>query len=95
MGKVPINSKVGEGFRVELLLSGRSLDIYDTDTLLHALESALIPMESQCRSGYCGTCRLRLISGQVSYLTAPLAALLEGEILTCCSKPNSDLTLEY
>ena len=34
-------------------------------TILEQLESAGIQVESQCRSGYCGACRLKKKSGEV------------------------------
>ncbi len=36
-------------------------------TILEQLESAGIQVESQCRSGYCGACRLKKKSGEVKY----------------------------
>ncbi len=48
-----------------------------------------IPVEYQCRSGFCGACRMRLKSGDVRYLETPIAYINEGEVLTCCSVANS------
>ncbi|HHM1868513.1 TPA: 2Fe-2S iron-sulfur cluster-binding protein, partial [Klebsiella pneumoniae] len=41
-------------------------------TILEQLESAGIQVESQCRSGYCGACRLKKKSGEVKYDNDPL-----------------------
>lgn len=62
--------------------------------LLEALEAHQVKVESQCRSGYCGACRLRLTRGQVKYLQAPLAFIQPGEILPCCCLPVEDIELE-
>ena len=43
------------------------------ETLLEALERTGHEVEYQCRSGYCGACRLTLLSGNVSYHKPPLA----------------------
>ncbi|EKE73710.1 class I ribonucleotide reductase maintenance protein YfaE [Gallaecimonas xiamenensis] len=48
-----------------------------------------IPVEYQCRAGFCGACRMRLKSGEVRYLETPIAYINEGEVLTCCTVPVS------
>ena len=60
--------------RVTLRLSGTEvLCREEHPSLLAALESHQVQVEYQCRSGYCGSCRCRLVSGQVDWLTEPLA----------------------
>ncbi|MED5523318.1 class I ribonucleotide reductase maintenance protein YfaE [Gallaecimonas pentaromativorans] len=44
-----------------------------------------IPVEYQCRGGFCGACRMRLKNGEVRYLDTPIAYINDGEVLTCCS----------
>lgn len=63
------------------------------ETLLEGLERTGHEVEYQCRSGYCGSCRVRLLSGSVSYREWPLAFLAEGEILPCCCRVEEDLVL--
>ncbi|NDL65265.1 class I ribonucleotide reductase maintenance protein YfaE [Acerihabitans arboris] len=63
-------------------------------SLLDALEAHQVAVEFQCRSGYCGACRLRLLRGQVKYQQAPLALIQPGEILPCCCLPVADIELE-
>lgn len=63
-------------------------------SLLETLEHHHVPVESQCREGYCGACRLRLRQGKVHYFRTPLAALQEGEILPCSCQAYSDIELE-
>ncbi|WKE66288.1 class I ribonucleotide reductase maintenance protein YfaE [Gallaecimonas kandeliae] len=50
-----------------------------------------IPVEYQCRAGFCGACRMNLKSGEVRYLESPIAYLSEGEVLTCCTVPASSI----
>ena len=64
------------------------------ETLLEALERTGHEVEYQCRSGYCGACRLTLLSGNVSYHKPPLAFVAAGEILPCCCTVEKDLTLD-
>lgn len=58
------------------------------------LEAHQVPVEFQCRSGYCGACRLRLLAGEVKYHQEPLAFVGRGEILPCCCLPVDDIELE-
>ncbi|EPG6020935.1 MULTISPECIES: class I ribonucleotide reductase maintenance protein YfaE [Enterobacteriaceae] len=62
-------------------------------TILEQLESAGIQVESQCRSGYCGACRLKKKSGEVKYDNDPLAYVGQDEILPCCCRPCGPLVL--
>ncbi|TKI04783.1 class I ribonucleotide reductase maintenance protein YfaE [Martelella alba] len=63
-------------------------------SLLDVLEANRIPVEFQCRSGYCGSCRLRLVRGEVRYSQPPLACLRPGDILPCCCLPAGDIELD-
>ncbi len=63
-------------------------------TLLNALESKQIDVFSECRSGFCGACKTKVNSGEVSYIHEPLATLKQNECLPCCCIPESDLDLD-
>lgn len=63
-------------------------------SLLEALEAQKQQVNYQCREGYCGACRCKLLSGSVSYLNEPLAFVRKGEILPCCSIPITDIEIE-
>ena len=63
-------------------------------TLLEALERTGHEIEYQCRSGYCGSCRVKLLSGSVAYRESPLAMLLPNEILTCCCTVIEDIHID-
>ncbi len=62
--------------------------------ILNSLEKHDIRIEYQCRSGYCGACRVKLLEGRVEYQEPPLAFLKENEIVTCCSRPITDIKIE-
>ncbi|AKH64683.1 MULTISPECIES: class I ribonucleotide reductase maintenance protein YfaE [Photorhabdus] len=64
------------------------------NSLLEALEQGKVQAEYQCREGYCGSCRVRLVKGKVGYRRKPLAFVNEGEILPCCCHPLSDIEIE-
>lgn len=63
-------------------------------TLLEALEQEDIAMEYQCRQGYCGSCQIKLIDGEVAYDEPPLAFVQEDHILPCCCQIKSDIVVE-
>ncbi|EHD22600.1 MULTISPECIES: class I ribonucleotide reductase maintenance protein YfaE [Brenneria] len=80
---------------ITLRASGAQLACADAgNSLLDVLESHQISVEYQCRSGYCGSCRLRLLKGQVAYRQTPLACIQQGEILPCCCMPVNDIELD-
>lgn len=64
------------------------------NTLLEALERKQQVVNYHCREGYCGACRCKLLSGEVSYINEPLAFVRKGEFLPCCSVPVTDIEIE-
>ncbi|WP_077751341.1 class I ribonucleotide reductase maintenance protein YfaE [Shewanella psychrophila] len=63
-------------------------------SLLIALEHKKVKVFSECRNGYCGACKTKIISGTVTYHTEPLVELKDDECLPCCCTPTSDLNLK-
>jgi len=61
--------------------------------LLQSLEVQGVNLPYQCREGFCGSCRTRLIDGEVAYLQPPIAWVNEGEVLPCICVPKTDLRL--
>ncbi|MEX0447612.1 MULTISPECIES: class I ribonucleotide reductase maintenance protein YfaE [Xenorhabdus] len=80
------------------LPSGQGLSLYYSSSLhsnlLEALEQGKVQTEYQCREGYCGSCRVRLVKGKVGYPCKPLAFVNDGEILPCSCYPLSDIEIE-
>ncbi|MFT0211274.1 class I ribonucleotide reductase maintenance protein YfaE [Pseudomonas sp. F1_0610] len=66
-------------------------DLEEGETLLDALERTGHFVEYQCRSGYCGSCRIKLLVGSVDYPKPPLALIKRDEILPCCCRVKEDL----
>lgn len=56
-------------------------------SLLELAESRGLSPDFSCRGGSCGTCRTKLVSGQVHYLNMPAELPAEGEVLICCAVP--------
>ena len=59
----------------------------DGGSLLELAESRGLHPEFSCRGGSCGTCKTRLISGQVTYPLPPAEVPDEGHVLICCAIP--------
>ncbi|MES9971211.1 MAG: 2Fe-2S iron-sulfur cluster-binding protein [Candidatus Thiodiazotropha sp.] len=64
------------------------------DSLLEFAESRGVEVECLCRAGECGSCRTKLIEGEVEYHQKPSINPGRGYCLLCISKPKSDLILE-
>ncbi|EIM8481588.1 2Fe-2S ferredoxin-like protein [Serratia marcescens] len=80
---------------VTLRAAGTQLSCPNSEScLLDVLEMHDVQVEYQCRSGYCGACRLKLVKGEVAYRQQPLAFINAGEILPCCCMPLTDIELE-
>ncbi|QIZ50528.1 hypothetical protein DWG24_06895 [Dickeya zeae] len=56
-------------------------------TFLEAAEAAGLRPSYNCRSGKCGSCATRLISGRVHYSRQPVITPAKGEVLICCAVP--------
>ncbi|NOL48894.1 class I ribonucleotide reductase maintenance protein YfaE [Pelistega europaea] len=77
-----------------VITRSRSFVLQSNETLLEGLERTGHCVEYQCRSGYCGSCRTRINSGEVEYLSDPLAYIAQGEILPCCCVPVGTVSLD-
>jgi ferredoxin len=85
-------------FRVEFKRSGKTLEWESSSgNLLDFAEENGIQMESGCRIGTCGSCKVKLISGTVAMETEEGledADKANRMILPCVAVPESDLVIE-
>ena len=93
-------ANVAPAFKVTVRIAGKEQTITAPSdiSLLRSLEAAGIAAPAHCRSGECGWCHSRLVSGEV-YTPKSVdgrreADLLYGYIHPCCSFPLSDLVIE-
>lgn len=64
-------------------------------SLLEILKKHHIPIHYQCQSGYCGSCKIFLISGKIKYHKEPLISYIQSnEILSCCCYPITNIILK-
>ena len=91
---------VAPAFRVTVRIAGKEQIITAPSdiSLLRSLEAAGIAAPAHCRSGECGWCHSKLVSGEV-YTPKSVdgrreADYIYGYIHPCCAFPLSDLTIE-
>ena len=91
---------VAPAFKVTVRIAGteKTITAPSDVSLLRSLEANGIAAPSHCRSGECGWCHSRLVSGEV-YTPKSVdgrreADYLYGYIHPCCSFPLSDLVIE-
>lgn len=78
-------------------ISVQNKEVYfdnNKQTLLECLEKNDIEVHYHCRDGFCGACRVTLVSGEINYPQGePLAFVGDNEILPCCCIPITDISL--
>jgi ferredoxin-NADP reductase len=86
-------SSAGGGLRIAD--TGAVLDVQPGETLLTALERQGYHPEFSCRAGACGTCKLKLVAGQVDSAGEALSSAdrAAGYVLSCIARPMGDVTL--
>ena len=62
--------------------------------LLELAEQNGINARYGCRSGGCGTCEMRVLSGEVAYNRQPLIKPKPGTCLACIARPTGDIVLD-
>lgn len=86
-------------FHVTIQPAGHNFELQDNDTLLEGALRQGFGLPYGCRSGACGTCKGRIVSGEVDLGDYQSSALSEEEIsagkaLFCLAKAKSDLVIE-
>lgn len=87
----------GEGLAVEFAQSGVTVRCAPGQSVLEAARAAGLRLPASCTKGVCGTCKSRLVSGQVDMKHGGgirKREIEQGLILPCCSTPLTDLVLD-
>jgi hypothetical protein len=80
---------------VQFARSGRQLRwTGDEASLLELADRAGLELDSGCRAGGCGQCRVMVAAGRVSHAKQPGVQLAEGECLACIARPLTDVVVE-
>ncbi|WP_192251093.1 flavin reductase family protein [Mesorhizobium silamurunense] len=77
--------------------SGVRREARESATILETAEAAGVYVDTSCRMGVCGTCKVRLLNGEVDLNDMGGLSDLErqdGLILACCSTPRGDVTVD-
>jgi CDP-4-dehydro-6-deoxyglucose reductase len=86
-------------FQITIQPSGRTCTSENGATILRAALDAGYNLPYGCRNGACGTCKGKILEGQVDHGIASSTTLSDedkaaGLTLFCCAQPLSDLTIE-
>jgi ferredoxin-NADP reductase len=84
-------------YRVEFTKSRRVIEVPADQNVLAAARAAGMRLPSSCTRGLCGTCKSKLVSGEVAMQHQGgirQREIDQGMVLICCSKPLSDLVIE-
>ncbi len=86
----------GSGGTVTFAVSNKEISIDGTQSLLEAAEAAGITIPSACRTGHCGECKVRCLSGDTSMSVRDGLSdqeITENYVLTCVGAANGDVSL--
>lgn len=89
--------KTAKGYEVVLKTSGRAFDCLPDETVLDAAERNGIQMENSCRSGRCGACKVKKMSGNArmdGQEALSESDIESGYVLACVAQPSERLVLE-
>lgn len=86
-------------FKTVIQPSGHNFPVEAHETILEAALKHGYTLPYSCRDGVCGTCKGKVVTGQVDYGKYQESALSEAEkaagmALFCCATARSDLVLE-
>jgi len=85
----------GTGPSISFTRSGLTVPWDDRfPNLLEFAEACDIPVRWSCRVGVCHMCESGMIDGRVAYAPDPLDKPADGNILICCSTPQTELELD-
>ncbi len=77
-----------------IITHSQTFELRHDETLLEGLERTGHEVAYQCRHGYCGACRVKLLAGKVEYTDLPLAYVAPDEILPCCCRITESIRID-
>lgn len=84
-------------FKVSFTRSHREIECGSGQHVLDAAKQAGVRLPASCTQGMCGTCKVKLVSGEVAMKHAGgirQREIDQGMVLLCCSKPLTDLVVD-
>ena len=96
-GTVPKDQVPQSGVAVEFARSGKTCVVRGGQSILEAAEEHGVAIPSSCRQGQCGTCKTRLLEGEVrmqSEQGLDPDSRSRGFVLTCVGHPKGPVRLD-
>jgi glycine betaine catabolism B len=93
----PVPVEAETRFKVSFAKSHREIECGSGQHVLDAAKKAGVRLPASCTQGMCGTCKVKLVSGEVSMKHAGgirQREIDQGMVLLCCSKPLTDLVVD-
>lgn len=94
---VAVEHDTGQGFKVELSRSGRTIECDAGTSILAAASREGITLPTSCGQGVCGSCKTTLLAGTVDMQhkggIRP-REIADNKILLCCSKPRDNVVID-
>ena len=88
----------GNSNRKIVLANGTTFDSNQDTTILNAAIRSDITLEYSCRTGRCGVCKAKVVSGDTELLSSETSLsaddIATGYILTCCRSATSNVELD-
>jgi ferredoxin len=85
-------------FKIEFTRTGKTIEWNENYvSILHLAEENGVPIPTDCRMGVCGTCKVKLLSGEVDMESEDgldKDDKAQNMILPCVSIPKTDLKIE-
>ncbi len=94
--KVPVAMAPSKAARIQIEGSGTSFNALTEQTILEAAEASGVMLEHSCRSGVCGGCKMRKVSGLVEMSDQTVLSSADvdsGIVLTCIGRATGDVIL--
>jgi len=95
--KEPAPPSVSAGFSVEFARSGKTTSASEGESLLTTAAAMGVDIPSACRQGQCGTCKTRLLHGQVKMTCEnglDPESRAKGYVLTCVGYAAGNVRLD-
>jgi ferredoxin-NADP reductase len=93
----PVSAAAETGVAIEFVRSGQIYSVRTGQTLLEAAEEHRVGIPSSCRQGQCGTCKTKLLAGNVQ-MDAEEGfdpdSKAQGFVLTCVGHADGDVRLD-
>ena len=95
--KTSVTAVLSNAVAVSFKRTGKSAQMSSDQTVLDVADEAGVQIDSSCRSGQCGLCKVRLLAGEVTMeCDDSLSAdeKKEGQILACQAKASKDIEVD-